>query len=123
MLVVDLLLFHVTQMRFVVVELKIGRFFPAYVGQLGTCVAVVDDRVRDHTIHAPTVGLMCTSCDEQVVRYALAWAGAPLPVATYDTLTTEQRRGLPDLDRLTSALKDVLADTSCELTDDEPADT
>ena len=35
-LVVELLLFHVTQLRYVVVELKIGRFSPAYVGQLGT---------------------------------------------------------------------------------------
>nr|WP_245861957.1 PDDEXK nuclease domain-containing protein [Georgenia soli] len=33
-LVVDLLLFHVTQLRYVVVELKIGRLSPAYVGQL-----------------------------------------------------------------------------------------
>lgn len=123
-LVVDLLLFHVTQLRYVVVELKIGRFSPAYVGQLGTYVAVVDDRVRDHSIHAPTVGLLlCTSRDEQVVRYALASASAPLAVATYDTLTPEQRQELPDLERLTAALTDVLSDTSRELASDEPADT
>ncbi len=45
---VDLLLFSYTQLRFVVVELKMGRFSPSYLGQLGTYVAVVDDRLRDH---------------------------------------------------------------------------
>ena len=51
-LVLDLLLFHVEQLRYVVVELKIGRFDPAYVGQLGTYVAVVDDRLRRRDRHA-----------------------------------------------------------------------
>ncbi|MFC3690490.1 PDDEXK nuclease domain-containing protein [Aquipuribacter hungaricus] len=109
-LVVDLLLFHVTQLRYVVVELKIGRFSPSYVGQLGTYVAVVDDRVRDHAVHAPTVGLLlCTSRDEQVVRYALASANAALAVATYETLSAEQRRQLPDLEGLQATLTDVVA--------------
>lgn len=109
-LVVDLLLSHVTQLRYVVVELKIGRFSPSYVGQLGPCVAVVDDRVRDHAVHAPTVGLLlCTSRDEQVVRYALASANAALAVATYETLTVEQRRQLPDLEGLQATLTDVVA--------------
>ncbi len=43
-LVLDLLLFSVEQLRYVV-ELKIGRFDPADVGQLGIYVAVVDDRL------------------------------------------------------------------------------
>lgn len=122
-LVVDLLLFHVTQLRYVVVELKIGRFSPAYVGQLGTYVAVVDDRVRDHTVHSPTIGvLLCTGRDEQVVRYALAGASAPLAVATYETLTPEQRRGLPDLEQLTAALSEVLADAPPPPRDDQVPD-
>lgn len=33
--VVDLLLFHVEQLRYVVVELKLGPFAPAHLGQLG----------------------------------------------------------------------------------------
>jgi hypothetical protein len=91
LLVVDLLLFHLTQLRCVVVELKVGRFHPGYVGQLGTYVAMVDDLVRDQTIHAPTVGiLLCTSRNEQVVRYAISGTNTPLAVAdyTYDALPT-----------------------------------
>jgi len=57
-LVLDLLLFNVEQLHYVVVELKIGRFDPAYVGQHGTYVAVVDDRLRRIDRHTPTVGIL-----------------------------------------------------------------
>ena len=55
-LVLDLLLFNVEQLRYVVVEFKIGRFGPAYVGQLGTYVAVVDDRLRRPGVSRLTSG-------------------------------------------------------------------
>lgn len=42
----DLVLFNVDQLRYVVVELKIGQFEPEHLGQLGFYVAVVDDRLR-----------------------------------------------------------------------------
>ncbi|MDP9434607.1 MAG: DUF1016 domain-containing protein, partial [Actinomycetota bacterium] len=72
-LVLALLLFSVEQLRYVVVELKIGRFDPAYIGQLGTYVAVVDDRLRRSDRHALTVGiLLCKGRNDTLVRYALA---------------------------------------------------
>jgi len=80
---VDLLLFHVEQLRYVVVELKIGRFEPEHLGKLGFYVAVVDDRLRLEA-HSPTVGiLLCASRNEAVVRYALANNRAPMAVASY----------------------------------------
>lgn len=106
-LVLDLLLFSVEQLRYVVVELKIGRFDPAYVGQLGTYVAVVDDRLRRADRHAPTVGiLLCKGRNDTLVRYALAGAPAPLAVAdyTYDTLPARERSGLPTDAELAAAL-------------------
>jgi hypothetical protein len=69
---VDLLLFHVEQLRYVVVELKIGRFKPDYAGQLGFYVALVDDQPRRPDRHAPTVGiLLCAGRNDRVVRYSL----------------------------------------------------
>lgn len=80
----DLVLFHVEQLRYVVVELKIGKFEPGYVGQLGFYVAVVDDQLRRQQIHAPTVGiLLCASRNDSVVRYSLANTTAPMAVANY----------------------------------------
>ncbi len=107
-LVLDLLLFSVEQLRYVVVELKIGRFDAAYVGQLGTYVAVVDDRLRRRDRHAPTVGiLLCKGRNDTLVRYALAGAPAPLAVAdyTYDTLPAQERGALPTAAELAAALE------------------
>lgn len=69
---VDLLLFHTEALAHVVVELKITKFQPAHAGQLGFYVALVDDKLRNPAIHAPTVGiLLCASRNEATVRYAL----------------------------------------------------
>ena len=106
-LVLDLLLFSLEQLRYVVVELKIGRFDPAYVGQLGTYVAVVDDRLRRPDRHAPTVGiLLCKGRNDTLVRYALAGTPAPLAVADYiyDSLPPQERSGLPTAAELAAAL-------------------
>ncbi|MEZ0163306.1 YhcG family protein [Kineococcus sp. LSe6-4] len=107
-MVLDLLLFAVEQCRYVVVELKVGAFSPAYTGQLGAYVALVDDRLRRPERHAPTVGiLLCTRAPKnEAVRYALTSSAAPLAVAgyTYDRLPAEERAALPDVDTLTAAL-------------------
>src|SRR5665811_242632 len=42
----DLLFFHVVQLRYVVIELKAGKFRPEYAGKLGFYVGVVDDKLR-----------------------------------------------------------------------------
>ncbi|WP_244985530.1 PDDEXK nuclease domain-containing protein [Cellulosimicrobium cellulans] len=83
-LVIDLLLFHVDQLRYVVIELKIGKFDSGHVGQLGTYVALVDDRLRNPGRHAHTVGiLLVAGRNEAIARYTLAGAPAPLAVANY----------------------------------------
>lgn len=102
---VDLLFFHTVQLRYVVVELKIGRFTPAHAGQLGFYVALVDDRLRQPA-HAPTVGiLLCTDKDAAVVRYALASSAQPIAVTSYsyESLPAAEREALPDLDALRRA--------------------
>lgn len=95
--VLDLLLFHVVQLRYVVVELKVGEFEPAYAGQLSFYVSLVEDRLRQPQ-HHPTVGiLLCAGRNEAVVRYALRSAGAPMAVATYTyaDLPDDERAALP----------------------------
>ncbi len=68
---IDLLFFHVEQLRYVVVELKIGKFEPGFAGQLNFYVSWVDDQLR-RSQHAATVGLLlCADRNERVVRYAL----------------------------------------------------
>ena len=94
--VLDLLLFHVEQLRYVVVELKVGTFAPAFLGQLGAYVAAVDGELRRPDLHAPTVGiLLCTGRTEAAVRYALASTAAPVAVADYQGLPPDARAALP----------------------------
>lgn len=122
---VDLLLFHVDQGRYVVVELKIGRFKPDYAGQLGFYVALVDDQLRRPGRHAPTVGiLLCAGRNDRVVRYSLGRAASPMAVAdyTYDTLPAAERCALPAAEDLAAVLDSPLngQDPSARLVDALP---
>jgi predicted nuclease of restriction endonuclease-like (RecB) superfamily len=103
---IDLLFFHVDQLRYYVIELKTGKFQPEHAGKLNFYIALVDDRLRREA-HADTVGiLICGSKNDHTVRYSLGRATSPMAVAsyTYDALPAEVRNDLPDADRLTAAL-------------------
>lgn len=105
--VIDLLLFNYVQNRFVIFELKKGRFRPDYAGQLGFYVAWADDKLRDPDRHDATVGiLLCTARNDGVVHYALRSAAAPMAVSTftYDTLPEAERDALPAANELLKAI-------------------
>ncbi|MCL2091328.1 MAG: DUF1016 domain-containing protein [Micrococcales bacterium] len=100
-LVLDLLLFHIPQARYVVVELKTRDFEPGFLGQLSAYVSVVDDQVRDHAKQASTIGvLLCTGRNEAVVRYTLANMTTALGVADYNGLPADVRAALPSAEEL-----------------------
>jgi predicted nuclease of restriction endonuclease-like (RecB) superfamily len=102
----DLLFFHIDQLRYVVVELKTGKFQPEHAGKLGFYVSLVDERLRREA-HAPTVGiLICGDRNDHTVRYALGRSGSPLAVSTYtyDSLPPSEKYALPAADELTAAL-------------------
>ena len=93
--------------RFIVVELKVGRFDPRDAGQLSFYVEAVERRFRNPALHAATIGiLLCTSRDDQVVEYSLASTAAPVAVATYtyDQLPDDVRQALPPADSITRAI-------------------
>lgn len=73
---VDLLLFHVVQLRYVVVELKVDKFRPEHAGQLQFYVAVVDDTIRKADIHAPPSGSCCARAATRQWS-GTHWAPAP----------------------------------------------
>jgi predicted nuclease of restriction endonuclease-like (RecB) superfamily len=113
---IDLLFFNYVQSRFVVVELKIGRFEPQHAGQLAFYVSWVDANLRRSDRHSPTIGiLLCASRNDSVVRYSLAGATSPLAVAgyTYDSLPEAVRELVPSDEQLGTAIKATLTDTAC----------
>lgn len=103
--IIDLLLFHVEQLRYVVVELKVGPSIPAHVGQLGAYVAAVDGELRRPQVHAPTIGiLLSTGKGGAAVQYALASTAAPVAVADYQGLPADARAALPSARELRAVI-------------------
>lgn len=116
---VDLLFFHVEQLRYVVLELKVTKFEPRDAGQIGFYVALVDDRLRKPEIHQPTIGiLLVAEKNDTVVRYALAGSDQPVAVSRYE-LTAEVQKALPDEEKMTRAFEEELATESNTDSDQE----
>lgn len=104
---VDLLFFHIEQLRYVVIELKTGRFQPEFAGKLNFYVALVDDVLR-REYHNETVGiLICGTKNDRSVRYSLGRSTSPMAVAayTYDKLPAAEQRALPNEGHLVAALE------------------
>ena len=105
---IDLLFFHVDQLRYVVIELKTEPFDPRHTGQLGFYVTLVDGRLRNPDKHLPTVGiLLVADKNDTVVRYSLAGTNQPVAISRYD-LSTDAQRALPDEKTLVSAFRSEL---------------
>ncbi|WP_019180820.1 PDDEXK nuclease domain-containing protein [Microbacterium yannicii] len=104
---IDLLFFHIEQLRYVVFELKTRKYDPRDAGQLGFYVALVDERLRLRDRHAPTVGiLLVAEKNETVVRYSLAGSAQPMAVSRYELSAAEQA-ALPTEDALTRLAAEV----------------
>ncbi|WP_026533727.1 PDDEXK nuclease domain-containing protein [Arthrobacter sp. H14] len=106
---IDMLFFHVQQLRYFVIELKTGKFQPEYAGKLNFYVALVDDKLK-LPVHGETVGiLICGSKNEHTVRYALGRADSPMAISTYtyETLPAGERDALPAADELSAAFDQI----------------
>lgn len=102
---VDLLLFHVTQLRYIAIQVHVGRFNPALIARTRYTVPLVDDLVRIPETHSPTVGiLLCTDAPADEMA-------GPVAVALYDDLSHAEQAELPLPLELT-ALVDRCLDTA-----------
>ncbi len=81
----DLLFYHHPTRRWIVIELKVGRFEPEYVGKLNFYVNAVDQQVASSEDQATIGMLLCASRDEAVVRVTLQGIERPLAVVRYYT--------------------------------------
>ena len=73
----DLLFYHLTLRCFVVVDLKMADFEPAYAGQTNFYLSAVDELLR-HPTDQPTVGiLLCKSKNQIVVSIPCATSPSP----------------------------------------------
>lgn len=102
---IDMLFYHCRLHRYVVLELKLGRFEPSHIGQLNFYVQLVDDKLRNHSKDDPTLGiLLVVDRDDVTVEVALRGITTPLAVTEWRRLPPEVRRALPTTEALTETL-------------------
>ena len=81
----DLVFFHRALKCMVAVELKRGKFKPAYLGQLEFYLACLDKYVKREDEN-PSIGLLlCHEMNRSVVELTIGRHNSPLGVATYRT--------------------------------------
>ena len=101
----DLLFYHCRLHRYVVFELKLGRFEPEYAGKLNFYVQLVDDHLRDQTHDDPTLGmLLVVGRDDVSVEVALRGISTPLAVTEWRRLPAKVRQALPSAEDLTETV-------------------
>jgi predicted nuclease of restriction endonuclease-like (RecB) superfamily len=101
----DLLFYHCRLHRYVVFELKLGRFEPEYVGKLNFYVQLVDDHLRDQARDDPTLGmLLVVGRDDVTVEVALRGVSTPLAVTEWRRLPARVRRALPSAEDLSATV-------------------
>ena len=105
----DLLFFNRELNALVVIELKKGKFKPAYLGQLYAYMQVLDDKVRKPHEN-PCIGIvLCRSANQAYAEYAVRDYNKPMGVSTYKTLSdmpTTMQQILPDVDEMMKLMDD-----------------
>lgn len=105
----DLLFYHLTLRRYVVIELKARKFQPGDGAQLGMYMTAVDRLLR-HPDDKPTLGLLLVREKNRVlVEYALGGNIKPISVAEWDTRLThalpeELQASLPTIEQIEAEL-------------------
>ncbi len=82
----DLLFYHRGLRALVAVELKMGKFRPAYLGQLNFYLSALDRLVKRADENQSVGLLLCEEMKNPVVQLAVQDVSKPIGVATYKTL-------------------------------------
>ena len=82
---IDLLFYNLQLSCYVVIEVKIGEFDFADVGQLGGYVVACNHALRKEGRDNPTIGLLiCKQKNNTLAQYALESSSQPLGISEYD---------------------------------------
>ena len=107
---IDLLFYNLNLSCYVVIEVKIGRFAFADVGQLGGYVVACNHILRKEGRDNPTIGLLiCKEKDRIQAQYALESSSQPIGISEYDLerFYPEKIEGtMPTIEELEASLQD-----------------
>ena len=99
----DLLFYNRELAALVAVELKQGKFKPAYLGQLSAYLRILDTEVKK-PFENPSIGIiLCKEADKTFVEFLIQGYDNPMGVATYKS-AEDVRKVLPSEEDLRSAM-------------------
>lgn len=104
---IDLLFFNRALQCLVAIELKSGKFKPAYLGQLNFYLSALDEYVKRPYENASIGIILCKESNRKIVELAVRDFNKPMGVATYTTnekLPEQYKRALPDFEELKKIL-------------------
>lgn len=112
---IDLLFYHRALRAMIAVELKMGKFRPAYLGQLSLYLSALD-KFEKKPDERPSIGLLlCEEMNKPFVQLAVQDLSKPIGIATYRTL-----RSIPEpyksLAPVIDGVKRILAQSGGETT-------
>lgn len=102
----DLLFYHTKLKCYIVIELKVTKFKPEYVGKLNFYLTAIDRLVKDSS-DKPSIGiLLCKTKNDVVVDFTLHDTNKPMGVSeyTYTQLPTLIQQALPTIQQFTERL-------------------
>ena len=103
----DMVFYNLVRRCYVVVEVKVRKFEPADIGQLGTYMVAVSKQLKRDT-DAPTIGLLiCSERDRVTAQYALESSTQPIGVAEYTLekfVPEEFKSALPPVEEIEEEL-------------------
>lgn len=108
---IDILLFHRRLKSMVAIELKAGKFKPAYAGQMNFYLTVLNDQVKTEEEN-PSIGIIvCRAKDRTTVEYALKETNNPIGVASYKvtpSLPKDMKKYLPSPSEIVESLSGII---------------
>jgi len=111
---VDLLFYNLNLSCYVVIEVKIGKFEFADIGQLGGYVVACNHILRKEGRDNPTIGLLiCKEKDRVQAQYALESSSQPLAISEYELekFYPEKVEGtIPTIEEIEAKLSERLED-------------
>src|ERR1700722_5043185 len=108
---IDILLYHRRLKSLIAIELKAGKFKPAYAGQMNFYLAVLNDQIKTEEENLSIGIIVCKEKDRTTVEYALKVSNNPIGVASYKvtpSLPKNMKNYLPSPAEIIGSLSGIL---------------
>jgi hypothetical protein len=107
----DLLFYHLKLRCCVAIDLKMRKFKPEDAGKMNFYLSVIDDKVRDHALDNPKIGIiLCKDKQNVKAEYALKDINKPIGISEFkitEAIPENLKSSLPTIEELERELQEV----------------